>query len=150
MSTDQRVTKDLIETCKDGRDGFATGAEKLEADGRQDLAATFRTYSDERARFATELETLAAQYGDDADTSGSIAAAVHRGWMAVKDVVAGTGDPQGVLAAAEQGEDHAKSEYDKALAADISAGLRDVVTRQYAAVRQAHDAVRELRDSFAA
>ena len=72
--------------------------------------------------------------------------AVHRGWMSVKDVLAGTGDPEGVLDAAEQGEDHAKSDYAEALEADISPELRTVVERQYTAVQHAHDLVRDLRD----
>ena len=54
-----------------------------------------------------------------------------------------------MLDVAEQGEDHAKSEYAKALDADISAGLRTVVARQYAEVQQTHDIVRDLRDAYA-
>ena len=40
MSNDAAVTKDLIQTLEDGREGFATGAEKLAADGETDLATT--------------------------------------------------------------------------------------------------------------
>ena len=29
MSTDEKISKDLIQTCKDGRDGFAKAADKL-------------------------------------------------------------------------------------------------------------------------
>ena len=54
-----------------------------------------------------------------------------------------------MLDVAEQGEDHAKSEYAKALDADISAGLRTVVARQYTEVQQTHDIVRDLRDAYA-
>lgn len=150
MSNDRKVTKDLIQTCKDGSEGFAKAADKLGEAGKDDLASKFRTFGVERGQFATELEGLAAQYGDDVDKSGSVAAAVHRGWMSVKDVLAGSGDPEGVLDAAEQGEDHAKSEYSDALEDDISPDLRTVVERQYAAVQHAHDTVRDLRDSYAA
>src|SRR5689334_10343156 len=105
MSTDQRVTEDLVQTCKDGSEGFAKAAERLADAGRDDLASQFREFGTERERFAAELEQIAAQYGDDADKSGSVTAAVHRGWMAVKDTLAGSKDPAGVLDAAEQGED---------------------------------------------
>ena len=149
MSTDAKVTKDLIQTCKDGEEGFAKAAEKLDKDGRSDLATKMRGFSTERGQFASELERLASQYGDDVDSSGSVAAAAHRGWMAVKDTLAGS-DPHGVLDVAEQGEDHAKSEYQSALDEDITAGLREVVSRQYASVQQAHDTVRDLRDAEAA
>ncbi|MEZ5218466.1 MAG: hypothetical protein R2715_18225 [Ilumatobacteraceae bacterium] len=36
-STDERVTKDLIETLEDGKKGFATAAEKLAGDSKPDL-----------------------------------------------------------------------------------------------------------------
>ncbi len=149
MSTDSKVTKDLIQTCKDGQEGFAKAADKVAKDGRDDLATRFREFSNQRADFAAELEQLALGYGEDDSKSGSVAAALHRGWMSAKDAISGS-DPAGVLDAAEQGEDHAKSEYSKALEQDISESLRAVIQRQYSAVQAAHDAVRDLRDAHAA
>lgn len=147
MSTDERVTKDLIETLEDGQKGFAAAADRLTDSKRADLAGTFRQWSDERGRFAEELRGMAAAYGDDIDESGSVAAAVHRGWMAVKDAISGS-DPDGVLDAAEQGEDHAVAEFERALGHDdLSANLRQTVQRQYASVKQVHDQVRALRDA---
>jgi len=145
MSTDAAVAKDLIETLEDGKDGFAKGAEKLAADGSLDIAATFREFSAQRARFAEDLRQLAEDYGDDIDESGSVAAAVHRGWMSLKDALSGD-DPQGVLDVAEQGEDHAVKQFEKALTENTSPGLRTVVERQLRDVRAAHDTVRSLRD----
>jgi uncharacterized protein (TIGR02284 family) len=43
------------------------------------------------------------------------------------------------------GEDHAVSEYEKALQADLSAGFREVVTRQHAAILAARDEVKALQ-----
>jgi uncharacterized protein (TIGR02284 family) len=147
MSTDESVTKDLIETLEDGKNGFAFGAEKLENDGRADLAATFRRYSEQRAKFSAELRELARHYGDHIEEDGSLAAKLHRGWMSIKDAVAGT-DPSGVLDVAEQGEDHAVAAYEWALAEDdISPKLRSVIERQFADVRAAHDDVKSLRAS---
>lgn len=146
MSTDRRVTKDIIETLEDGKDGFARAADKLAESDRPDLSTKMRTLSDQRARFSAELEKMAANYGDDIDEDGSVAGAIHRGWMAVKDAIAGS-DPDGVLDAAEQGEDHAVSEYQDALSKDISPDLRTVLERQFADVKQAHDEVKALRDA---
>ena len=56
-------------------------------------------------------------------------------------------DPSGVLDAAEQGEDHAVKEYERALAEDASAELRSVIERQLADIKTAHDQVRQLRDA---
>ena len=146
MSTDESTTKDLIETLRDGEKGFAQAAEKLGSTDRAYLAIQFQRYSEQRGNFANELEQMASRYGDDIDESGSVAAAVHRGWMSLKDAMTGS-SASGVLDAAEQGEDHAVSEYEKALEADISPELRAVVTRQFADVKRTHDEVRSLRDT---
>ena len=147
MSTDRRVPKDLIETLEDGKKGFAQAAEKLADSDRPDLSTKMRTYSDQRAAFSAELETMAAGYGDDIDEDGSVGAAVHRGWMSVKDAIAGS-SPEGVLDAAEQGEDHAVSEYQDALKNDdVSPNLRSVIERQFADIKAAHDDIKALRNA---
>ncbi|MDP1819600.1 MAG: PA2169 family four-helix-bundle protein [Acidimicrobiales bacterium] len=148
MSTDARITKDLIQTLEDGKDGFAKGAQKLEDDDSAQIARTFRELSAQRSKFSDELQELAKDYGDHIEESGTVAAAIHRGWMTLKDVVTGS-NPKGVLDVAEQGEDHAVKEYEKALEADISAGLRTVVARQLVEVRAAHNQVRDLRNAHA-
>jgi uncharacterized protein (TIGR02284 family) len=147
MSTDEKVTKDLIQTLEDGAKGFQSGAEKLSDSDRADLATRFSAFSAERAQFADELRAIASAYGDRIEESGSVAAAAHRGWMAVKDTIAGS-SPSGVLDVAEQGEDHAVSEFSKALDEDISPELRSVVQRQFASVKAAHDEVKSLRAEF--
>ncbi len=147
MSVDKKITKDLIETLEDGRKGFTDAAEKLADSNRSDLAPKFRELAEQRGGFSAELETMAAAYGDDIDEDGSVLAAVHRGWMSLKDALAGS-DPDGVLDAAEQGEDHALSEYEKALSkTEISSDLRVVLQRQQAAIQAAHAEVKALRDS---
>lgn len=146
MSVDEQVAKDLIETLEDGHEGFTRAAERLEGDGRSDLAAQFSTFASQRSQFADELRAMAADYGDRIEESGSAAATLHRGWMAIKDALSGS-NPDGVLDAAEQGEDHAVAEYQKALEEDLSPELRSTVERQYMTVTQTHDVVRSLRDS---
>lgn len=148
MSTDRRVTKDLLQTLEDGKEGFARAAERLAESDRPDLSTKMRAFSEQRARFSAELAQMAASYGDDIDEDGSMAGALHRGWMAVKDAIAGS-DPHGVLDAAEQGEDHAVSEYRDALAKDISPNLRVVLERQFLDVQEAHDEVKALRNVHA-
>lgn len=149
MSTDEKITKDLIQTLEDGKEGFMKAADRLADSDRPELSVTFREFASQRDKFATELKSLAAQYGDQIDKSGTVTGTLHRGWMAVKDAVNGS-DPEGVLDAAEQGEDHAVAEYEKALEdREISDGLRSVVQRQYLAVKAAHNTVRDLRNAHA-
>ncbi len=145
MST-EGVIKDLIETLEDGRKGFESGAEKLAGSDRPDWARTFRQYSEQRARFAAELRDVAASHSITVHEDGSALGALHRGWMALKDAIAGD-DPEGVLDAAEQGEDHAVGEYESALGEELPADVRTLVERQYQEVCQAHDVVKRLRDA---
>lgn len=148
MSIDEKITKDLVQTLEDGKDGFAKGAEKLESEDPA-AAVTFRQFSQQRHQFAEELRALAENYGDEIHESGSAAAAVHRGWMSLKDALSGN-SASGVLDAAEQGEDHAVSEYEKALKEpELSVRLREVVQRQAVEVKTAHDTVRAMRDAAA-
>jgi uncharacterized protein (TIGR02284 family) len=146
MSTDARVAKDLVETLKDGRDGFTAAAERLRGSDQPELAATMQRLAEQRAQFAGEIVAMGHDYGDDVDESGSAAGALHRGWLKVKDAV--TGDDAGsVLGAAVTGEDHAVSEYDKALGEDLSDGFRSVLQRQHASVVAARDEVAQLQDA---
>ena len=139
------VLEDLIATLEDGYKGFADAAEKLAADGHADLAQELTAYSGERRQFADELRMAAQNLGHEIKEDGSGAAALHRGWMAIKDALTGD-DAHAVLAAAESGEDHAVSEYEEALASDLPADVREAVARQAMRVRAAHDAVKAMRD----
>ena len=146
MSTDARVAKDLVETLKDGRAGFTAAAERLRGSDEPELAATMQRLAEQRAQFAGEIVAMGHDYGDDVDESGSAAGALHRGWLKVKDAV--TGDDAGsVLGAAVTGEDHAVSEYEKALGEDLSDGFRSVLQRQHASVVAARDEVSQLQDA---
>ena len=144
MSDDKKVAKELVETLKDGERGFASAAEKLRDSDRPEWAETLQRLSEQRATFSREIVEMGHEYDDDVDKSGTVAATLHRGWISLKDAL--TGDDAGsVLGAAVTGEDHAVSEYDKALEADLSSGFREVVGRQRVAVVAARDEVKALQ-----
>ena len=144
MSADEKAAKDLVETLKDGERGFAAAADKLRDSDRPEWASVLQRLSEQRAGFRREIVALGHEYGDDVDASGSAAAALHRGWISLKDAL--TGDDAGsVLGAAVTGEDHAVSEYERALQQDLSAGFRAVVERQHLAVVAARDEVKALQ-----
>ena len=63
------VLNDLIETCKDGAQGFRTAAEKVKDPSLQSL---FSKYASQRAEYAKELQTLVTQIGGDPATSGHV------------------------------------------------------------------------------
>ena len=135
---------DLIETLKDGQEGF-----KQAAQGVKDpqLKSLFTDYSLQRSRFATELQSEARVLGEsEPETSSSAAGALHRAWINLKSAVT-KGDDHAILAECERGEDSAVEEYKKAMDDDLSATLREIVSRQYAEIKKAHDRVKNLRDT---
>lgn len=146
MSDDAKAAKELVETLKDGEKGYATAAEKLRDSDRPEWGTTMQRLSQQRAGFWREIVDMGHEYGDDVDESGTVAAAVHRGWLSLKDAVSGD-DPDAVLKAAETGEDHAVSEYEDALKMDLSAGFREVVVRQQADVLAARDELKALKNA---
>lgn len=146
MSVDEAVTQDLIKTLENGHVGFQRAAEKLSSSSEPQLSAEFTKFSEQRRQFAAELAQLAAGYGDQVEQRSTVPGALHRGWMAVKDMLAGS-DADGVLEAAAQGEDHAVEEYEAALQERISDGLRTVLTRQHVQLQSARDFVTAARDS---
>ena len=143
-SVDEKITTNLIETLEDGRKGFAEAAQKLAEINRPDLSTKFNAFSAQRATFSAELETLATAYGDDIDESGSVLGAAHRGWMSIKDILAGS-NPDGVIEAALQGESYANKQFTEALEAEISTGLREVIVRQFADIQRVESELSSMR-----
>ncbi len=134
----------LIETLKDGQEGFKQAAEGV-ADSQ--LKSLFNEYSRQRSRFASELQNQAEMLGESKpEESSSAAGALHRAWINLKSAVT-SGDDHAILAECERGEDSAVKEYEKATKEDLSPSLRDIVSRQYSDVKSAHDRIRNLRDT---
>lgn len=138
------IIDDLIETLKDGEEGF-----KQAANGVKDpqLKSIFNEYSRQRSRFATELQRHSQNLGEpEPETSGSAAGALHRGWINLKSAVS-KGDDYSVLAECERGEDSAVEEYRKAVNDGHSQPVREVVSLQYGEIKKAHDHIKSLRDA---
>jgi uncharacterized protein (TIGR02284 family) len=134
----------LIETLKDGQEGFKQAAQGV-ADPR--LKSLFNEYSQHRSRFANELQNQAKMLGEPKpEDSSSSAGALHRSWINLKSAVT-SGDDHAILAECERGEDSAVKEYEKAMKGDLSPSSRNIVSRQYSEVKSAHDCIRNLRDT---
>ena len=138
------VLKDLIETSKDGQNGYHDAASHAK---RSDLKTYFNEQSAERGRFVQELQSELSRLGESKkEVSGSVSAALHRAWIDTK-VNMGGGD-KAILESVEQGEDNAKDAYKKALTGSLPTSVAEIVRRQAATVQKAHDHVKSLRDSF--
>ena len=133
----------LIETCKDGQDGFKDAAGGVE---RSELKTLFYEFSQQRSEFVGILQGLVRNLGGDPETSGSMSGAIHRGWINIKSAVTGK-DEQAILNECERGEDYAKEAYADAQKKNLPANVSDVINQQAQAVQAAHNRVKALRNA---
>jgi uncharacterized protein (TIGR02284 family) len=144
MKNQDKIIDDLIETLKDGQEGFKQAAEGVKD---PQLKAVFDEYSRQRGRFAVELRSKAQSADErESEISGSAAGALHRGWINLKSALT-RGDDHSILAECERGEDSAVEEFRKALNNGLSAPVQEIVSRQYVQIKEAHDRVKNLRDT---
>jgi uncharacterized protein (TIGR02284 family) len=136
---------ELIETLKDGQEGFRQASEAVK---EAQLKILFNEYSLQRSKFAGELQNEAISLGEHRpETTSSTAGALHRAWIDLKAAIT-SHDDHAILAECERGEDSAVNEYKKAMENDdLSSPIRETITRQYADVKRAHDRIRQLRDA---
>ncbi len=135
----------LVETCKDGQNGFRTAAEGVKD---TKLTTLFNTYSQQRGQFAAELQNEVRRLGGEPEETGSTAAVLHRGWINIKSAV--TGEDEGaIISECERGEDSAVKAYEEALKNNLQGDVKMLVERQFSQVKEAHDLVRSLEKSKA-
>jgi uncharacterized protein (TIGR02284 family) len=133
----------LIEMNLDAQRGYQEAAEKMETPQVQEFCfEQIRV----RAQFVRDLQPPVLTLEGHPRKAGSVAAAVHRGWIDLKSSLGG-GD-RAILTAIETGEDHAVRTYKNALDETLPPRVRDIVERQFESVKQAQDKVNEMRDSL--
>ncbi len=102
---------ELIETCRDGENGFAFAA-KASSDPiliRMFIAAE-RSHRDA----TVELQDSVRLLGGYAGYSGSLKAAAHRGWLRLQNAVSAR-DNSRILEEREKAEDYTKMRYAEAM-----------------------------------
>jgi uncharacterized protein (TIGR02284 family) len=137
---------DLIETCKDGEDGFRACADDIKD---AQLKLSFAERAQGCAAAAIELQELVRALGGAPETTSSVSGALHRRWLDIKSLITGK-DNLAILTECERGEDVAIKSYRNALDKDLPDSVRTVVERQFKGVRHNHERVRHLRNSAAA
>lgn len=137
------ILNDLIETSKDGEEGFRSSAENV--DDAQ-LKAFFLRRSQEVGASVRELQELVRSLGGEPATSTSIGGALHRRWIDIKTALT-SNDTVAVLNETERGEDVALNAYRSAAEKDLPTHVRFVVVRQLEGAKRNHDEVKRLRDA---
>jgi uncharacterized protein (TIGR02284 family) len=133
----------LIETARDGEQGFRTAAEGVT---NPQLKSLFLQFSRERGEIVRELQQAVARLAGNPEQSGSVSGALHRGWINIRTVVSGN-DEAAIVAEAERGEDVAVRAFESALRENLPPEVKPVVDRASARVKAAHDRVREIEQT---
>ena len=131
----------LIEMNRNAQRGYEEAAEKIATPQIKEFCYEQIRI---RAQFVGDLQPPVVSLGGHPKKTGSVAAAVHRGWIDLKSTL-GAGD-HAILTAIATGEDYAVKEYKKALDETLPARVRDIVERQFQSVKQAHAKVKGMRD----
>ena len=135
--------QELIQVNIDSRDGFNESAAQIDD---MTITSMFRQFAAERDEQAAELRTIVAANREAPQETGSMAAAAHRMLIDVRAALGG-GVPA-ILSEAERGEDYIKGKYEDILKDTAGSAMNDGLHRHYAAVKAAHDRVRDLRDAY--
>lgn len=143
------VLNDLIEYSKDGEKGFRESADDVKD---VQLKTFFTTRAAECQSAASELQAEVRRLGGDPETSTSVTADLHRGWVNFKSMLTGK-DEKSVLEEVERGEDYALKAYkearEKLAKYQLAAGDQTyaLVEKQLQGVQKNHDQVKALRDA---
>ena len=144
MNTDNvtEILNELIQTSKDGEQGFRRSAEDCR---HPELKDFFYEGAARCAEAVGELQREVVARGGDPQDSGSLLGAAHRGWVDLKATVTGR-DDFAILDECERGEDFARSRYEEALKADLSPEVRTLVERQYHGLLANYREVQQWRE----
>jgi uncharacterized protein (TIGR02284 family) len=138
------VLNDLIETCKDGEQGFKTAAERAKDSS---LKSLFSKYASQRAGYVQELQSAVRELGGDPATSGHVAATLHRGWINLKEALSKDED-KAIINECESGEDAAVKNYKDALSKSLPASVLSLVQKQFSGIQEAHGVIRDMKHSL--
>jgi uncharacterized protein (TIGR02284 family) len=132
---------DLIETSRDGEEGFRTCADAVKS---AQLKEVLQQAASRCAQAVSELQAKVRGLGGDPERRGSVSGSLHRALVDIKSTITGM-DEAGVLTECERGEEVARKAYEEALSKDLPGDVRLMVERQYQGVRQHQDRIHQLR-----
>lgn len=140
------ILNELIETSKDGEEGFRTSAKNADDAKLKDF---FLRRSKEVSASVRELQDMVRSLGGEPVNSTSIGGILHRRWIDIKTALT-SNDNLAVLNETERGEDAALAAYRKALEEELPADIRAVILRQIEGVKRNHNLVKHMRDVYEA
>ena len=146
MTKDETIDdlNQLIHVCKDGEQGYNTAAGQV---SNSQMETVFSEYAKERGQFARQLQTEVERLGGTPADSGTLTAAMHRGWIDLKSALSG-GDAGAIVAACETGEDAAQAAFERVVDSDVTGETRSLVEKQFR-IEEAHKRLVRLKHEIA-
>ncbi|PVM80902.1 PA2169 family four-helix-bundle protein [Caulobacter radicis] len=136
-----KLVNGLVEITIDSADGYEEAAKDAESSRFKTL---FQARAQERRGIVSDLQAEVRRLGGTPDDDGSILAAAHRVFLNVRDAL--TKGDEAVVKTVEDGEDHIKAKYEKALGdVDIQPETRRAIEEAYAKVKAGHDQMRDIK-----
>lgn len=135
----------LIETNRDSEDGYHAAAESAK-DSDHALHTLFHRYSQQRARFAGDLEQEVRTYGGEPSDSGTAVGSLRRGWLNLKAAITG-GGVDSILAECDRVEESTLHTYEEVLHEDLPEYLKETIRLQHDEILEALQHIRALKDA---
>ena len=132
----------IIEKSIDAQKGFSKAAENAKHSGLRNF---FETKAEERENFTSQLKSLVAVTGEEAESSGSLTGKAHRTWMDTKAFFTSDND-ESMLEEAIKGEKAALEEYQDVLGKSMPQGAKTVLQQQCSMIENGLGRIRTLED----
>jgi uncharacterized protein (TIGR02284 family) len=143
---------DLIETCREGREGYITAADNMKNDH---FKSQLKQLAQQRESFIHELKREAQYLGGSfkqESTPQSLAldaaGAMHRSWINLKSVVTG-GNSKAILNECQNGDAAALRTYAAALTTEgLPENVKEVLQKQQREIMQAKEILSLLKQQI--
>jgi uncharacterized protein (TIGR02284 family) len=135
------VLNQVIEMCRNGQEGFAQAASAV---NDAHLRKILGEFSEQRAQFGLQLQSMVRRLGGEPETSGSVAGVLHRSWMGLKSAITG-GSESAILAECARGDDTALEAYREALAQALPPEADELLVSQRRQIEEVRGQIAELK-----
>ena len=141
------ILNDLIQINNDRVVGYERAINELK-DSDADLRTVFQSYATNSSRHVVELTEEVIKLGGHPSDGTTNSGKIYRVWMDLKATFTGS-DRLTVLENCEFGEDAAQKAYKAAIAEqfDLPESARELVMKQEAELKTAHDIIKEARNA---
>lgn len=147
MPTSEQTADKLNDVVSIMRDGVSFYNDALEQVDNSELNAVFRRYRDAKQTLVTDLSTAVSLRGQDPETDGTIVGTMREGYTKLKANLGDTG--KSFVDELEEHEDHALHKVQDLLESDDTpTEAKAVLNRIYPEIKQLHDDMRDIKETY--